>query len=155
MSVNQVTIIGNLGRDPNLIQTKSGFPMVTLTIATNVEEKNASGLWEKKTTWHNVVTLGGLATSCYQTLKKGRQVYVQGTIEYREYTTKEGIKCRDAQIKASSVVFLGSPRENVQYASNDSQPETSSSSDVVRGLKDDAMNNSHSVLAEAVSRENE
>jgi single-strand DNA-binding protein len=106
-SVNRVTLIGRLGQDPELRYTTGGAPVVRFSLATsdNWSDKS-SGEKKEKTQWHNVVAWSKLAEICSQYLAKGRQVYVDGRIEYREYTDKDGNKRKITEIIARDVQIL-------------------------------------------------
>ena len=106
-SVNLVILVGHLGADPELRQTGGGTPVCNLRIATSKRFKDRDNQPQEKTEWHRVVTWGSLAENCQQYLSRGRQVYVEGEIETREWTDKDGTKRYATEIRASQVVFLG------------------------------------------------
>ncbi len=108
-SVNRAILIGRLGQDPELRYTAGGAPVVRFSLATsdNWSDKS-SGEKKEKTQWHNVVAWSKLAEVCSQYLSKGRQVYVDGRIEYREYTDKDGNKRKITEIIARDLQILGS-----------------------------------------------
>ncbi len=108
-SVNRVILIGRLGQDPELRSTPGGSPVVRFSLATSENwSDKSSGEKKEKTQWHNVVAWNKLAEICGQYLSKGRQVYVDGRIEYREYTDKDGIKRKITEIIARDVSILDS-----------------------------------------------
>lgn len=107
-SLNRVLLIGHLGADPEVRVTPSGATVTNLRLATTEKFKDRDGVQQEKTEWHRVVVWGKTAESCGQYLSKGRQVYVEGSIETREYTDKDGAKRFSTEIKASHVLFLGS-----------------------------------------------
>ena len=104
--VNKVILIGNLGADPELKYTQSGKAVVSMRIATSSRRKNSVGEYENHTTWHSVVVFGKQAESAGQFLHKGSKVFVDGRIEYREYTDKSDIKRYVTEIIAFDVKFL-------------------------------------------------
>jgi len=117
-SVNRAILIGRLGQDPELRYTPSGAPVVRFSLATsdNWSDKS-SGEKKEKTQWHNVVAWSKLAEICGQYLSKGRQVYVDGRIEYREYTDKDGNKRKITEIIARDVSILDSRSGGMQAGS--------------------------------------
>lgn len=110
-SVNKAIIIGNLGKDPEVRYTPSGQPVANFTVATNERYTDKAGQAQERTEWHRIVVWGKSAEHCGQYLKKGRAVYVEGRLQTREWTDKEGKKNYTTEIVAApvgGVVFLGS-----------------------------------------------
>lgn len=105
-SVNKVILIGNLGANPELRQTSSGTPVTELRIATNETWKDQGGTTQTRTEWHRIVVWGRQAENVARYLSKGRSVYVEGRLQTREWTDKEGQKRYTTEIVASNVVFL-------------------------------------------------
>lgn len=93
-SVNKVTLLGNLGRDPEIRHTRDGKPIANLSIATSETWRDRStGERKEKTEWHKVVIFNeGLAKVAEQYLKKGSTVYIEGQLQTRKYTDKDGIE---------------------------------------------------------------
>lgn len=89
-SLNKVTLIGNLGRDPEIRYTKDNRPIANLAIATSERWKDQSGQQQEKTEWHNIVVFGNLADIIQKYLKKGDQVYFEGKLQTRKWQDKEG-----------------------------------------------------------------
>ena len=88
-SINKVTLIGNLGKDPELRYTPGGKPVATLSVATSTRTKNRqTNEWEDVTQWHRVTVLGDAAEWAGQKLTKGRTVYVEGSLKYGSYTQR-------------------------------------------------------------------
>ena len=107
-SLNKVQIIGHLGADPELKYTPSNRPVCNLSIATSETWKDKqSGEKKEKTEWHRCQVWGELAEVCAKFLAKGRQVYVEGKLQTREYE-KDGQRRFSTEIVVSNVVFLGS-----------------------------------------------
>lgn len=106
-SVNKVTLIGNLGADPEVRYTGAGEPVCELRIATSEQWTDKAGQRQERTEWHSVNVWGKTAELCGQYLSKGRSVYVEGTLRTREYTDKEGVNRKAWEVRASQVVFLG------------------------------------------------
>jgi single-strand DNA-binding protein len=84
-SVNKVILIGNLGRDPELKYTPGGLPVCELSLATTRFWNDPDGNRKEKTEWHRVKIFGKSAERAAEVLKKGKQVYVEGRIDYREW----------------------------------------------------------------------
>jgi single-strand DNA-binding protein len=111
-SVNKVILVGRLGKDPELKYTASGTPFCRFSIATSdVWNDKASGERQEKTEWHNIVVWDRLAEICNQYLTKGKQVYIEGALQTREWDDQEGIKRRITEIRARDMVMLGSATE--------------------------------------------
>lgn len=106
--INKVILIGNLGRDPEVRFTPSGQAVANFSIATSESwtDKN-SGQKQEKTEWHRIVVWGKLAELCGEYLKKGRQCYVEGRLQTREWTDKENKKNYTTEVVANTVQFLG------------------------------------------------
>jgi single-strand DNA-binding protein len=109
---NRVTLIGNLGHDPETKTTESGKKVTHFTLATDDGYKNAEGQKIKETTWHNIVAWNGLADIAGKFLKKGREVAVEGRIVYRTYEDKKGATKNITEIVLSDLVLLrnGNPK---------------------------------------------
>jgi len=88
---NKVTLIGNLGMDPESKTTETGKKVTHFTLATNDSYKGADGQRVKETTWHNIVAWNGLADIAGKYLKKGKEVAVEGRIVYKSYEDKKGV----------------------------------------------------------------
>lgn len=104
--LNKVTLIGNLGADPELKHTQSGQSVCNFSLATTKKWTDQAGQKQEKTEWHRIVVWGKQADSCGQYLAKGRQAYVEGELQTREYE-KDGIKRYVTEIVASQILFLG------------------------------------------------
>lgn len=106
MSVNKAIIIGNLGQDPDLRYTQGGTAVANLSVATNEKWKDSNGQMQERTEWHRVVVFGATAENCSKYLSKGRQVYVEGRIQTKKYTDKQGVEKYSTEIIAQNVTFL-------------------------------------------------
>lgn len=106
--VNKVILIGNLGADPEVRFTPSGQAVANFRIATSESwtDKN-SGQKQERTEWHRIVVWGKLGELCGEYLKKGRQAYIEGRLQTREWTDKEGKKNYTTEVVAQTVQFLG------------------------------------------------
>ncbi|MES2363579.1 MAG: single-stranded DNA-binding protein [Pseudomonadota bacterium] len=108
-SVNKVIIVGNLGRDPETRSFPNGDQVANVTIATTDRYKDkASGEMKEITEWHRVSFFGRLAEIAGQYLRKGSQVYVEGSLRTRKWTDKDGIEKYSTEIRADSMQMLGS-----------------------------------------------
>ena len=108
MSVNKVILVGNLGKDPELRYTPSGTAVCTFSLATTDRFKNKQGEQQERTEWHNIVVWAGLAEICGKYLTKGKQIYIEGRIQTRDWEDKEGVKRYTTEIVASQMIMLGS-----------------------------------------------
>ncbi len=106
-SVNKVILIGNLGRDPEMRYTQGGTAVCQLNLATTRVYTNKSNDRVEETEWHRVVVWGKQAESCEKYLSKGRQVYIEGRLQTRNYDDKDGNKKYITEIVADAVQFLG------------------------------------------------
>jgi len=108
-SVNKAIVLGNLGRDPEVRYTSGGQAVANFSVATSESwTDKATGNKNERTEWHRIVVWGKVAELCGQYLAKGRKVYVEGRLQTRDWTDKEGKKNYTTEIVANQVVFLGS-----------------------------------------------
>jgi single-strand DNA-binding protein len=107
-SVNKVILIGNLGQDPELRYTGSGTAVCNLRLATNESYKDSNGELVEKTEWHSVVAWARLAEICGEYLKKGSKVYIEGSLQTRQWEDKEGNTRYTTEIKAREMQMLDS-----------------------------------------------
>jgi single-strand DNA-binding protein len=108
-SVNKVIVVGNLGRDPEMRTFPSGDQVANVTIATTDKWKDKqTGEMKEATEWHRVVFNGRLAEIVGQYLRKGSQVYVEGSLRTRKWTDKDGIEKYTTEIRADQMQMLGS-----------------------------------------------
>lgn len=108
--VNKCILIGNLGADPDTRYTNSGTPICTLSLATSESwTDRQSGQKQERTEWHRVKVFGKLAEICQEYLRKGRQVYIEGSLRTDKYTGKDGIERYSTDIIANNMQMLGGP----------------------------------------------
>lgn len=114
-SINKVILVGNLGRDPEVKYTPSGDAVCNLSIATtdNWRDK-ATGEKKENVEWHRVSFFGKTAEVCGQYLKKGSQIYVEGSIRTRKYTDKDGQEKYSTEIRGDSMQMLGGKQDGQQ-----------------------------------------
>jgi single-strand DNA-binding protein len=105
---NRVQLIGNLGTNPEIITLESGKKLAKMTIATNEDYTNQKGEKVKETQWHNVTAWGKQADIIEKYLTKGKQVCIEGKLNNRNYTDKEGVKRYITEIICNEVLMLGS-----------------------------------------------
>ncbi|NMO20239.1 single-stranded DNA-binding protein [Pyxidicoccus fallax] len=105
--VNKVILIGNLGADPEVRFTPGGQAVANFRIATSDSWTDKNGQKQERTEWHRIVVWGKLAELCGEYLKKGRQCYIEGRLQTREWTDKENRKNYTTEVVANSVTFLG------------------------------------------------
>jgi single-strand DNA-binding protein len=107
-SINKVILVGRLGRDPEMKYTSGGTPFCRFSIATddNWTDKG-SGEKQERTEWHSIVVWDRLAEICNQYLTKGRLVYIEGSLQTREWDDKEGVKRKTTEVRARDMVMLG------------------------------------------------
>lgn len=106
-SVNKAILVGNLGGDPEIRFLPSGQPVANFNIATSERWTGKDGNPGERTEWHRIVVFGKQAENCKEYLKKGRQVYIEGRLQTREWNDKEGKKRNTTEIIAQVVQFLG------------------------------------------------
>ncbi|SVE16622.1 uncharacterized protein METZ01_LOCUS469476, partial [marine metagenome] len=105
--VNKVILMGNLGSDPEVRYTPNGKAVAQFSLATSRQWKDNTGQRQEKTEWHRIVAWGKTAELCGEYLSKGRQVYLEGEIQYRTWDDKEGNKRYTTEINAREVQFIG------------------------------------------------
>ncbi len=106
--LNKVMLIGNLGRDPEVRYLPSGDAVANFSIATSENWKDRNGQRQERTEWHNISMFGRLAEIAGQYLKKGSKVYIEGRIQSRKYTGKDGIERVAYDIVANEMKMLDS-----------------------------------------------
>ncbi len=111
-SVNKVILLGNLGRDPETRYTTDGGAVTNLNIATSEQWKDKSGEKQERTEWHRVVLFGRTAEIAGEYLKKGRSVYIEGRLQTRKYTDKDGVEKYSTEIVADRMQLIGGARES-------------------------------------------
>jgi single-strand DNA-binding protein len=104
--INKVILVGNLGGDPEVRYTQGGTAIATLSIATTSSRKDRDGNYQEKTEWHRVKLFGKTAEVAGEYLKKGRQVYIEGRIEYGSYD-KDGVKHYTTDVIGEDMQMLG------------------------------------------------
>lgn len=125
--VNRVTILGNLGNDPDVKHTNSGSAIANLTVATSEEWKDKStGESKSQTEWHRVVLFGKLAEVAGEYLRKGSQVYIEGQLRTRKWTDSAGVEKYTTEIVVGMngvMQMLGGKQEAKPQQSGWGQPQ--------------------------------
>ncbi|MBK7938824.1 MAG: single-stranded DNA-binding protein [Lewinellaceae bacterium] len=104
--INKVTLIGNLGGDPEIRHLENGAAVGRFSVATNESYKDKDGNWQTLTEWHNVVVWRELAERAEKQLKKGMMVYVEGKLSYRKYTGQDGVERNVTDVVANTYRLL-------------------------------------------------
>ena len=105
-SVNKVILVGNLGRDAELRYTPGGAAVATLNLATTEVWNDKSGQRQEKTEWHRIVLWGKTAETLSEYLLKGRQIYVEGRLQTRQWEDRDGNKRYTTEVRSDRVVLL-------------------------------------------------
>lgn len=122
--INKVILVGRLGNDPDVRYTASGSAVTTVSLATSEKWNDKQGHPQSRTEWHRVVFFGKLAEVAGKYLKKGSQIYVEGSIRTSKYTDKNGIERYSTDINASEMQMLGGNQNSQQdgnYGNNGGQ----------------------------------
>ena len=109
--LNKVQIIGNLGRDPEMRFTPSGAAVTNFTVAVNRNRRGPDGNNVEETEWFRVVAWEKLAETCDKYLRKGNTVYIEGRLQSRKYTDKDGVERTSVEIVANEMIMLGGRSE--------------------------------------------
>lgn len=127
-SLNKVTIIGNVGKDPEIRQSNNGDSIANLTVATTESWKSKDGTKQDKTEWHRVVIFGKLSEVVEKYLKKGDKVYFEGKLQTRKWTDKDGVERYSTEIVVDGfngkMIMLGNNSGGDTQQSKSSQVES-------------------------------
>ena len=104
---NNIDLVGNLTRDPELRYTPGGAAVATLNLATTEVWNDKQGQKQEKTEWHRIVLWGKQAESLQEYLTKGKQIYVEGRLQTRQWDDKDGNKRYTTEVKADRITLLG------------------------------------------------
>ncbi len=113
MTVNRVILVGRLGKDPEMRYTPNGTAVCKFSLATDEAWRDQSGQLQKRTEWHNIVAWTKLAETCQKLLTKGKQIYVEGRIQTRQWDDRDGNKRTTTEIVIGTMRLLGSRAEGV------------------------------------------
>ena len=126
MSVNKVILVGRLGRDPETRYMPNGDAITNFSLATDEQWRDRNGERQTRTEWHNVTLYGKLGEIASQYLRKGSQVFIEGKIQSRKYTGKDGIERTAYNIIGNEMKMLGNRNDGFDSGNNNAAPPTSS-----------------------------
>ena len=118
MTVNKVILVGRLGRDPETRYMPSGDAVTNFSIATDEQWRDRNGERQTRTEWHNITLFGKLGEIASQYLRKGSQVFIEGRIQSRKYSGKDGIERTAYDIIGSEMKMLGSRNDGAGNDTN-------------------------------------
>lgn len=130
-SLNKIMLIGYVGRDAEVKYTNTGMAVMKFSLATDQNQKDQNGNWQRTTTWHDIVCFDKLAENMKDFVKKGRRVYVEGRLSKRDYMDKQNIRRFVVEVLAENLILLDRPVSTEESSDLDSQnsvqqaPETS------------------------------
>ena len=125
MSVNKVILVGRLGRDPETRYMPNGDAITNFSLATDEQWRDRNGERQTRTEWHNVSLFGKLGEIAGQYLRKGSQVFIEGKIQSRKYTGKDGIERTAYDIIGNEMKMLGNRNDGYDSGNNNAAPPTS------------------------------
>jgi single-strand DNA-binding protein len=128
--LNRATLIGNLGKDPEMRTTPQGKQVCKFSLATTESYKDANGQWQEVTEWHNIVMWERHAETAGQYLRKGSRVYLEGKIQTRSYE-KDGITRYFTEINAMNMIMLDGRREEAEAPASSYTKDTGSAYDAM------------------------
>src|ERR1700682_1767359 len=138
MSFNKITLVGNLGRDPELRYTPQGTPVCSFSMATNERRKDKTGEMQDQTTWFRVTLWGRQAETASQYLTKGRPIYVEGRLRVEEWTDRDGKPRFTLEIHGTEMQFIGSRGDEAAGAPTKTAPQEGGGGATLEGdLADD------------------
>jgi len=111
---NHVRLIGHAGQKPKLINLENQQSIISMSVATNESFKDANGVKQTKTDWHNVVAFGKVATLINQYVNKGDHIMIEGKLQTRQFITKDGEQRYTTEVICQDVLFLGSKNSEIQ-----------------------------------------
>ncbi len=141
MSFNKITIIGNLGRDPELRYTPQGDAVCDFSVAVNDRKRDKAGEFQDVTTWFKVTFWRKQAENASKFLTKGRQVYVEGRLQVEEWTDRDGNNRQTLAIQGSELQFIGERSGDERSVNSASENDFADNS---RDQKADNLNNASS-----------
>jgi single-strand DNA-binding protein len=120
--VNKVILVGRLGADPEVRYTNTGTPVANFNIATSSSFTDKSGERTERTEWHRIVAFGKLGEICGEYLAKGKQVYIEGRLQTRDWEDRDGNKRKTTEVVANTMQMLGSAGDQVRSGGSDLGP---------------------------------
>lgn len=122
MSLNKVMIIGNAGKDPEVVQFQDGGKTAKFTLAATERYTDRAGQQQQRTEWFNVVVNGRTADVVERYVRKGSQLYVEGRLQTRKYQAKDGSERYVTEVACLTLQLLGSPQQQQQQPAPQPQP---------------------------------
>ena len=135
--VNKVILLGRLGADPEVRYTNTGTPVANFNIATSTNFTDKSGEKTERTEWHRIVAFGKLGEICGEYLAKGKQVYIEGRLQTRDWEDRDGNKRKTTEIVAGIMQMLGSAGDQTRSGGSDLGPPPSNDSTPDINTEDD------------------
>lgn len=135
MSFNKITLVGNLGKDPDFRYTPQGNPVCTISLATNERRRDKSGEFQDVTTWFRVTLWGKQAETAQKFLTKGSPIYIEGRLRIEEWSDRDGKNRYTLDVQATDMQFLG--RSEGAGSGAAAPPPPSSAPDNGGGSNDD------------------
>ena len=129
MSFNKITIVGNLGRDPELRYTPQGNAVCNISVATNEKRRDKTGDLQDVTTWFRITLWGKQAENASKYLTKGSPIYIEGRLRVEEWSDRDGKMRYTLEVQATDMQFLGNSRSGDEY-SGGAAPEYSNETPV-------------------------
>lgn len=132
-SLNKVTLIGRLGKDPMTRRTQAGDAITSLSLATTEKYKDKkTGQYVENTEWHRISAFGSLAEIMEKYLVKGQEVYIEGSLHTHKWTDSSGVEKYSTEVKATVMLMLGSKADQTQKVEpkHDPQPAADIDSDI-------------------------
>jgi len=108
---NQIQLIGNVGQDVEIVTFESGKKLAKFSLATNETYKDAEGIKQTKTEWHNLIAWGNVGEIIEKYVKKGSEIAIQGKLTYNKFEDKNGNKRSKTEIVVSEIVMFGKKEE--------------------------------------------
>jgi len=140
-SLNKAMIIGRLGQDPDIRATQNGTQVANMSVATSERYKDKDGNKQETTEWHKVVAWARLAEICRDYLKKGSQVYFEGSLQTNEWEDKDGNKRYTTEIKALNMVMLDSKADSTNNPKPDKGTKDHNGNYVIGSQSNASKNN--------------
>jgi single-strand DNA-binding protein len=128
MSFNKITLVGNLGKDPDFRYTPQGNPVCTISLATNERRRDKSGEFQDVTTWFRVTLWGKQAETAQKFLTKGSPIYIEGRLRIEEWSDRDGKNRYTLDVQATDMQFLGRGEASGTGAASTPPPPSSSES---------------------------
>lgn len=123
--INKVILVGTLGKDPEVRYSQAGAALTSINVATNESWKDKNGEKQERTEWHRVKFFGRLAEIAGEYLKKGGQVYIEGSLRTEKYTDKQGVEKYSTDIIANEMQMLGGAPGGADRSGGERAPRAS------------------------------